>query len=108
MPTSQKQHISYKPAAVARRKTTDTNQPSGAIDFPPDRLGMQRLHITIPPGTELTVDFGLAKGHVRLGYPLDQDPYALVDLGDESVRPVTFTFERSRVARSLMEGRGEG
>jgi hypothetical protein len=47
--------------------------PQACLALPPAD-GLEALHITLQPGAEFRIDFGLAYGRVVLRYPLAGDP----------------------------------
>jgi hypothetical protein len=84
MPPSKKKYHNVKAAtrrlekAQARPPVQSVEQcataPPSACEALPPAGGLEALHITLQPGAEFRIDFGLAYGRVVLRYPLAGDP----------------------------------
>jgi hypothetical protein len=112
MPPSKKRHNNKAatrrlpvPAGLPRqadpeRALTAACPPSPCIALPPAG-GLEALHITLQPGAEFRIDFGLAYGQVVLRYPLEGDPQLSVYPSPEGA-PAHFEFHRLPAVAALL------
>jgi hypothetical protein len=91
---------------VAERALTAACPPSLCIALPPAG-GLEALHITLQPGAEFRIDFGLAYGQVVLRYPLEGDPQLSVYPSPEGA-PAHFEFHRLPAVAALLGEMGRG
>ncbi len=96
--------VSYKIKSAKKRKAPVQSE-SYIVCNPqpaPPPPGMDRLHVTLQPGCEFLIDFGLAKGRVLLSYPNHGNPRASVWEQADGL-PETTEFERVKFVEALLE-----